>query len=482
MTATNARTLRRSGPSRIRTVLLMSLGVLLVLWGVAGYSVIRSLTEVKARLTDVNARFTAREQQLSNLRVGMLLASVYLRDALLDTTPGSEDHYRALLEEGHRAYSAILTERIVHSSSLESQRNWTRLRDEMEGYWGHLLEVLSWDSRRRNKEGPTYLRKQVIPKRDMVMRISQQIQDFNRSALQEQRAEVEELYSSLQDWLWLTIGLGVLLSLGIAFGVIRYAENVERIIREQHLEAVDNKLALQRLSASLVHAQEEERRVISRELHDEIGQALTAVKMSLASVERGGHEEAPPLDLIKEARAIADRTLHAVRDLSQTLHPAMLDQLGLADTLKWYLQGFSRRSGVRTELVRHGWEGRLAPDIEVAAYRIIQEALTNVAKHAQATRCCVSLERLPESVRATIEDDGRGFEPSQRESGRGLGLIGIQERASGLGGILRLESGPGKGTRLAVEFPAIPAPPPPDDLAEDSSAEEPVAPTSAETE
>lgn len=482
MAGMDAGRMQRSGPARIRTALFLGFGLLLALWIVAGYSVARSLTEVRARLTGVNIRFTAREQQLFTLRVGMLLGSVYLRDALLDTTPGSEEHYRTLLQHAHQAFSGILTERVAQATSAESQKNWTRLRDEMEGYWGNLLEVLSWDSRQRVKEGPAYLRRQVIPKRDLVMRISEQIQDFNRLAHQEQRAEVEELYRSLQERLWGTIGLGVLLSLGIALGVIRYAGNLERIIREQHLEAVDNKLALQRLSASLVRAQEEERRVISRELHDEIGQALTAVKLNLASVERGGREEAPPLDLIKEARAIADRTLNAVRDLSQTLHPAMLDQLGLADTLKWYLRGFSRRTSVRAELVQHDCEGRLAPEVEVAAYRIIQEGLTNVARHAQATRCSVTLRRLPESVVVTIEDDGVGFEANQREYGQGLGLIGIQERASELGGSLRLETGLGKGTRLWVEFPALPVPSPPDDLGEDSTAEESASPASAETE
>jgi signal transduction histidine kinase len=232
---------------------------------------------------------------------------------------------------------------------------------------------------------------------------------------------------------------------------------VERIIQEQHLEAVENRQALQRLSASLVHAQEEERRAIARELHDEIGQALTAVKLNLATVERGGREEAPPLDLIKEARALADRTLHSVRDLSQMLHPAMLDQLGLPETLKWFLRGFSRRTGIRTELSQDGWRGRLAPEIEVSAYRIIQEALTNVAKHAQATRCIVSLRRLPRAVEATVEDDGRGFDAGLRESRRGMGLIGIQERAAGLGGVLQLESAPGRGTRLTVRFPLAPA-------------------------
>jgi signal transduction histidine kinase len=134
----------------------------------------------------------------------------------------------------------------------------------------------------------------------------------------------------------------------------------------------------------------------------------------------------------------------------------MLDDLGLPDTLKWYLHGFSQRTGVRAELVQDQMGERLAPEVEVSAYRIIQEALTNVAKHAHATLCRVYVQRLPHSFLITIEDDGVGADTQGRlseTSGRGLGLVGIRERASALSGTVRFESASGKGTRLTVELP-----------------------------
>jgi signal transduction histidine kinase len=146
-----------------------------------------------------------------------------------------------------------------------------------------------------------------------------------------------------------------------------------------------------------------------------------------------------------------------VRDLSHLLHPAMLDDLGLAAATEWYLKGFGKRHGVKTELLQDHLDDRLAPDTETAVYRIVQEALTNVAKHAKATRCRVYLQRLTNTLLVTIEDDGVGFDPVDTRSAdgtHGLGLVGIRERVAQLRGTVRLESGAGKGTRLTVEVPA----------------------------
>ena len=124
---------------------------------------------------------------------------------------------------------------------------------------------------------------------------------------------------------------------------------------------------------------------------------------------------------------------------------------------EWYLKGFGKRHGVRADLLHDRMDERLAPETEAAVYRIIQEALTNVAKHAKATSCRVYLQRLTNTLLVTIEDDGVGFDPADTRSAdgtHGLGLVGIRERVAQLHGTVRLESGPGKGTRLTVEVPA----------------------------
>jgi two-component system sensor histidine kinase UhpB len=139
------------------------------------------------------------------------------------------------------------------------------------------------------------------------------------------------------------------------------------------------------------------------------------------------------------------------------LHPAMLDDLGLPAAIDWHLQNFGKRHGIRVQLLQDQMAERLAPETEAATFRIVQEALTNTARHAHATSCCVSLQRLPNAISVTIEDDGVGFdatENSRSAARRGLGLLGIRERVAQLRGTLRLESSPGKGTRLMVELPA----------------------------
>jgi signal transduction histidine kinase len=236
-----------------------------------------------------------------------------------------------------------------------------------------------------------------------------------------------------------------------------YAGRLEDRIRRQRARDVENSRDLQLLSAKLLNAQEEERRSIARELHDEVGQALTAIKVELAIAQRALDGVGGAPNALDDVRSIADGLLHTVRDLSHLLHPALLDDLGLAAATEWYLKGFAKRHGVRADLLQDRMDERLAPETEAAVYRIIQEGLTNVAKHAKATRCRVYLQRLPNTLLVTIEDDGTGFDPADTRSPdgtHGLGLVGIRERAAQLRGTVRLESRHGKGTRLTVEVPA----------------------------
>jgi signal transduction histidine kinase len=211
---------------------------------------------------------------------------------------------------------------------------------------------------------------------------------------------------------------------------------------------------LQRLSAELEDARESERRAIARDLHDEIGQALMTIKLDLGVVDRSGQVCGAPAEALGEARASTDLAIRTVRDLSQLLHPPMLNDFGLAVTLQAYVHGFSERSGVRTELVLDRMEARVPSDVEVCAYRIVQEALTNVAKHAAATSCRVYLHRLPHSLLVTVEDDGKGIAATNSKEAevRGVGLVSVRERVSRAGGTVSIE-GAGRGTRLTVELP-----------------------------
>jgi signal transduction histidine kinase len=245
------------------------------------------------------------------------------------------------------------------------------------------------------------------------------------------------------------------IGVGVSILAVVYAGRLERRLRQQMSRDVELAHELQELSAKLVRVQEQERRHIARELHDEIGQALTAVKVELAYAQRSIEDAHGSPTVLQTARAITDGALHQVRDLSYLLHPAALDEFGLVSAVEEHVKGFRKRYGIEAELSHASMDTRLAPETEAAAYRIVQEALHNVAKHASATKCHVFLARQPDVLRIVIEDDGAGFDPSAPRSPdrRGLGLIGMRERASHLNGSVVIESARGRGTRVIVELP-----------------------------
>jgi signal transduction histidine kinase len=307
----------------------------------------------------------------------------------------------------------------------------------------------------------TLLRDRIVPKRQVVIRLSEDVQALNRNAFVQQQAGIAAFYASAERQIWESLGLALLISIAIGIGATIYASRLEGRLQQQRRRDLQNARDLQRLSAKIVSVQEDERRTIARELHDEVGQVLTAIKVELALAQRHIETAGGPHRALDNARTIADRALHTVRDLSHLLHPAMLDDLGLPAAVDSYLQEFGKRHGIRVELLQAGMHDRLDSATEAAAYRIVQEALTNVANHARAAECRIQLQRLPTTLMVIIDDDGQGFDPATASTGarRGLGLLGIRERVAQLLGTLRLESAPGKGTRLTVVLPAVPRQP-----------------------
>ncbi|MGA2192800.1 MAG: GAF domain-containing protein [Nitrospirota bacterium] len=216
---------------------------------------------------------------------------------------------------------------------------------------------------------------------------------------------------------------------------------------------------LQRLSNRIIETQEEERKRISRDLHDELGQSLTAIKINLDMVKDGLPQGMEHLKTkIGDAIDLVVQTLDSVRRLSFELRPSMLDDFGLSMVLGKLVSDFKKRSGIEVEFIEEGPEGRLLPQVEVVLYRVVQEALTNVLKHARATRVAVSLRKDPEKgmVSLLIEDNGTGFSitpDGHAKDSKGFGLMGIKERVSLLGGNFRILTEEDRGTRLLIDIP-----------------------------
>ena len=207
------------------------------------------------------------------------------------------------------------------------------------------------------------------------------------------------------------------------------------------------RVALERV----LSAQEDERRRLARELHDETGQALTSILLGLR-----GLEEAKDPDALRaavgEVRDLVRSTLQDVRQLAVELRPTALDDFGLVAAVERLTASFSEQTGIAVEFVPNLPEGRLAPEIETALYRVVQESLTNVVKHARAGHVSVVLTQTGGSVSVVVEDDGVGFEPARTRDG-GLGLVGMRERIGLLGGRVAVESRPGAGTTFVAEVP-----------------------------
>lgn len=441
----------------IKAAALIGFGLIGGIWAFTGYFFTTRMAELERRSTEISERYTRAQDLLTSARGQVLMGSVYVRDALMDPNPATAASYRRQLEESYRAADDALRRYVPVLDVPGEHEHIERLRAEIDAFRRTVLEVLETDSSRWPTEARGLLRRRIMPKREGVLRISEEVQALNRSAFVQQQRDIASLYRATQRRVWQTFGLALAGSLAIALAATIYAGRLAARIERQRLKDAETARDLQRLSSQLLTAQEEERRSIARELHDEVGQVLTAIKVELAVAQRAIEARGGQPDALADVRSITDGALHTVRDLSHLLHPAMLDDLGLAAAIDWYLKGFSRRHGVKIELLQDRMEERLTADTEAAVYRIVQEALTNVAKHAQATTCRVYLQRLTNTLLVTIEDDGIGFEPeAPRPPGamRGIGLVGIRERVTQLRGEMRLESAPGRGTRLTVEVPA----------------------------
>jgi signal transduction histidine kinase len=227
------------------------------------------------------------------------------------------------------------------------------------------------------------------------------------------------------------------------------------VIREAHAEQERMRAEAARgeLLAQLVTAQEEERRRIALELHDQLGQYVTALMLGLKALQDSG-ELAGANERLQQLLRLADQLGEEAHRLAWELRPSALDDLGLQGTLRNYLEEWARRFRLAVDFHSNGLLDRLPAQIETALYRITQEALTNVAKHAQARHVSVILERRQGRVLAIVEDDGRGFDTvevlERAHTARRMGLVGMHERARLIGGELEIESAPGEGTTIYV--------------------------------
>ena len=283
--------------------------------------------------------------------------------------------------------------------------------------------------------------------------MASEISDFNQVNFQREQDNISRSRQDFRHYLIQLIVVVLFLGGVVAATSIMRLAKLERRAEEHRLNNERAEAELRHLSQQLVRVQEEERKSISRELHDEVGQTLTAIRMELSNLEELHNLDGSQFHQhLGEARRLAGEVLQVVRNLAMGLRPSILDDLGLGPALEWQAKEFSRRSGVPVTAEIDGTLDGLSETHLTHVYRIVQEALTNCARHARAKNIRITLHGDRDHLALTIQDDGIGFNQRDR-SKKGLGLTSIEERVRELGGRMEIISQLKKGTLLRIEIP-----------------------------
>ena len=356
--------------------------------------------------------------------------------------------------------ASALPEYLPLVDTPNEREQWERLQVELDKYWTSREVAFAGEPQSGGggvAADAAALQNGLVLARESVLEVVNSLAGLERASMESHEEQAARFYLEQQRRvLWLaTLALGA--GIVVAALVSRHVGRLQGELEQQQRAEQQNRRDLERLSARLVSAQEEERRSLARELHDAVGQALTAIKVEMGVALRGADVDSRARTSLEQARAIAESTLQSVRDLSQLLHPSMLDDFGLPETLRAYLRSVSSRSRIQTQLTLERMDDRLPPEIEICVYRIVQEALTNVARHSGATVCTVSVIRREDALHLLIEDDGYGIDPEVTKGAstarRGLGLVGMRERAQALNGTFLIEHRREGGTRVGVTLP-----------------------------
>jgi signal transduction histidine kinase len=380
--------------------------------------------------------------------------SFLLRDYILESSPAAAAEQARSIDELHRetqeSYRSLLAKGIP-GDRLQIQE----LQSAIEAYWKVLEPVLAWSPQKKAKEGPEYLLRRISPKRQVAFELARTIEDLNLSESRTRQEEILHTQEILKTYLNRAAGATLLLGILVAAVSISRTRSLEATAERHLRESERNASDLRRLSSKLSQAQEAERRSISRELHDQVGQTLTALRLELGNLEAFRNDPPHFEQHLTEARKLAEDTLRTVRDISLGLRPSVLDELGLAPALRWQGREFARRTGVPVDVRVEGALEGLDDTGRTCVYRVVQEALTNCARHAQAKHISVTVKANGAGIKLSVEDDGVGFDMNASRV-RGLGLLGAEERVKELHGTMEVTSRPSRGTTVRCEIP-VPA-------------------------
>ena len=439
-----------------RAVLVAGFAGLLVLMTTAGVDSLRVLQQIEASNAIIQRHYLSRERTLGQITEALYQSGSVVRDYIL-LNPGEKtsEMLRAELKTIRGVMEAALQD-YARSLRPEESEAFQRLTDEINRYWAVLNPIFEWSENDKDDFGYWFLRKELFPRRTTVLAIARNIAAVNDETLKEGEKRVSQVFAQFRRRMQMFGAIGLGLGLTVAALSILYIVWLERAADQRYRESLRAQDELKRLSGRLVDAQEQERRAISRELHDEVGQSLSALLMDIgnlaAAVPGAGGEFRHRLENIKK---LAENAVDSVRNMALLLRPSMLDDLGLVPALEWQAREVRKRTGLLVELIDENVSDALPEDYKTCVYRLVQEALHNCARHARARSARIVVRQEPDRLLLTIQDDGQGFDARRVQ---GLGLIGMSERVAHLGGTFQVDSAPGRGALLRAELPLAPQP------------------------
>ena len=449
----NRSLIARQGASRsqIRVVLLAGFGGLLLLLGVLGFSAMSFLGSIRNREEKIRQDYVVRDEVLRQLRSEIYLSGTYIRDFLLDSDDAAAGRQRQLFVDTRNRIGQATAQ--YNTLLRQDERDaFRQLSGELAAYMSAIDPVLSWNAGQRRAGALAFMQDELLPRRMSALALADRIQQISEAQLESGSASVSVMLASFR------VKLLILLILTIVGGISLAGTSLWRLLRledesqARFAEVLSTREELQRLSSELVQAQESERRRLSRELHDEVGQVLSAIMLGLgnlrSAVKEGNAEEAArQLDLVED---MTQRNASVVRNISLLLRPTMLDDLGLVPALRWLAREVSRSGSMVVEVAAEPFTDDLPEEHRTCVFRIVQEAVRNAARHADAAQVRILLMERDGSLILSIQDDGKGFDPAQEA---GMGILGMRERVARLQGTLEVKSRPGSGTLLSIALP-----------------------------
>ncbi len=385
--------------------------------------------------------------------------SILARDYFLSREPGRRAVFESQLSQMRAESVQVMNE---FERSLAAEQGSCEVRMRVEAFWSSIQTTIESPGLSTAAGAYEFLQSEIVPRRTAAGALLRELEMANERAMRQSENEFRQSRQSAIYRLFVVVGLCVLLAGAIAWLTLRWAARAERESVIRFEETAQARRDLQQLSARLLQVQEEEWSRLSRELHDEIGQTLTALRIEISGALAALRTEPDAAEQrLEEARLLAERTVETVRNISLLLRPSLLDDLGLEPALQSLVEEFNRRGAIACDFAGEEPATALPDSHRTCIYRVVQEALTNCARHSQARNVTVRLWQSGGEIHVEIHDDGKGFPagpPGGSKERTGLGILGMRERVAALGGVLAIESAPGSGTRVSAQLPLPPAP------------------------